>query len=917
MHAAQSSIFRRIALGAFAISLVACLGVGTVAYHQAKQGLFQGAAAELEAVASSQARAIETVVENYKDRIVIIATEVRLFQAIEPGSGGPTLGRLLRESAAVDDSIVQLTITDERGGIVTSTVSSSEVVAVEPNNSSVSDDAGVWVHGIVVSPSSAHMLGLSAPIGNGDRLYAWLDPRDLYAIVQDYTGLGDTGETMIAFRNADGNALFLTPIRFDPKAALTRSVDKTRLDVPMTQALMGNEITMAGDTVDYLGNPVIGVTRYLPTLDWGLVAKIHLSEVEQPIQMLRNWIVGITVAVLGFAAIFSLWFSRGITSPIRSMTEASQKIASGAEDLRLPVLSGDDFGRLAESVNVVLDRLQSTSEQSESHSALHEAVLQTVVDGVVTIDQAGNILTYNTACESIFGYRTEEVIGQPVTMLMPRHFAIEHDDYINNYIETGKKKIIGIGREVEGKRKSGEVFPLDLAVGSARHGNEMVFVGVLKDITDRKALEQANVRNVEVIRLLQRITAAANQADSLESVAEVVLQQICAHLRWPIGHLWKLDGEGGAASKADRLWYLADPLSFAPFREATDALQLEMIESEAGQAQVSGESVWVVDLARDLASPRRNAAETCGLHSGFAVPIDVGGKAVAILEFFTTDVLSVDKEMLRIAGQVAAQLGRVYERVRNTAILTKREYDLSRTNKHLEDFAYVASHDLKAPLRGIDNLAQWIAEDLEASMTEESLRHFDRLFGRVKRLERLVDDLLAFSRAGRIKQRMDEVDCAAIIGTHIDSLDLPASAEVVLAPDLPTFRTYRVPLETVFRNLIGNAIKHHDSPEMRIAVSWEEQDDHIVFTVTDNGPGIPKDYHERIFGLFQTLKPRDDMEASGMGLAVVRRLVEAVGGRIWVNSVPEERWTCFSFSWPRTHKDGYLQEDPDEQHQAA
>jgi PAS domain S-box-containing protein len=223
--------------------------------------------------------------------------------------------------------------------------------------------------------------------------------------------------------------------------------------------------------------------------------------------------------------------------------------------------------------------------------------------------------------------------------------------------------------------------------------------------------------------------------------------------------------------------------------------------------------------------------------------------------------------------------------------------DLKRTNKELDDFAYVASHDLRAPLRNIDNLAQWLAEDLEGTLPDDSERHLRLLRQRVQRMERLLDDLLKYSRAGRMRYDIREVDSEALVRDIVDLLDVPPAFTIDVADEMPTLQATRVPLEQVLRNLIGNAIKHHDRPDGRVEVRARTEDEHVVFAVADDGPGIAPQYQERIFGMFQTLRRRDEVEASGIGLALVQKLVEDVGGTITVDSEVGDG-TTFQFTWP-------------------
>ena len=227
--------------------------------------------------------------------------------------------------------------------------------------------------------------------------------------------------------------------------------------------------------------------------------------------------------------------------------------------------------------------------------------------------------------------------------------------------------------------------------------------------------------------------------------------------------------------------------------------------------------------------------------------------------------------------------------------------ELERSNKELDQFAYVASHDLKAPLRGIANLAQWIEEDLGDRVTGESKEHMQLLQGRVHRMEALIDGILAYSRAGRVRERPARVDVGALLQDVIELLSPPPETQVVIASEMPVIEAERVPLQQVFMNLVGNAIKYSTRRDARIEIraepEREEGGEFYRFAITDNGPGIARQYHEKIWQIFQTLAPRDKVEGTGIGLSVVRKIVEARGGRTWVESEPGHGST-FYFTWP-------------------
>jgi PAS domain S-box-containing protein len=229
--------------------------------------------------------------------------------------------------------------------------------------------------------------------------------------------------------------------------------------------------------------------------------------------------------------------------------------------------------------------------------------------------------------------------------------------------------------------------------------------------------------------------------------------------------------------------------------------------------------------------------------------------------------------------------------------------DLRRTNEELEQFAYVASHDLKAPLRGIENLVTWIEEDLEEVLTADTRTNMELLKSRVRRLESLLDDLLAYSRAGRGDIAAEPVDTKVLVEELAGLVSPPEGFRILAGEGLPTLDAPRAPLTQALQNLIGNAIKHHDRPQGgHVWVDARPSDGMVEFTVTDDGAGIPKQFRDRVFGMFQTLRPRDEVEGSGMGLAIVKKVVERQGGKIWLGEGREGRGLSVHFTWPNGTK---------------
>ena len=231
-------------------------------------------------------------------------------------------------------------------------------------------------------------------------------------------------------------------------------------------------------------------------------------------------------------------------------------------------------------------------------------------------------------------------------------------------------------------------------------------------------------------------------------------------------------------------------------------------------------------------------------------------------------------------------------------VLTDTMSQLAQRNQELDQFAYVTSHDLKAPLRAIVNLASWIEEDLGDALPQENKDQFELLKSRVHRMERLINSLLKYSRVGRTHQSYERVEVATLVKEVVDSLAPPDAFTVELTPDMPVIRAKRVCLYQVFSHLIHNAIAHHHRKNGRIQITARELDDNYEFLVADDGPGIERAYHEKIFVIFQTLRARDEFESTGMGLSLVKKIVLAEGGSVSVESTAGEG-TTFRVTWPK------------------
>lgn len=351
-----------------------------------------------------------------------------------------------------------------------------------------------------------------------------------------------------------------------------------------------------------------------------------------------------------------------------------------------------------------------------------KTVMDTVLDGLIIIDKLGTIQSFNPAAERIFGYSKNEVIGKNVKMLMPAPYKAEHDSYLSNYLESRNPKVIGKGRQVEGKKKNGSVFPMDLGVNEMHVDGNLMFVGTIKDISAQKKAESS---------------------------------------------------------------------------------------------------------------------------------------------------------------------------------LKKYIHDLKRSNQELDDFAYIASHDLKEPLRGLSNNAQFLKEDWKETLDKRAIKRIDRIIFLSQRMEQLVNDLLYFSRLANQDLAIKRVSIEKALKEVLSMMEITIAennVKVHISKKMPMVVCDSVRIKEVFRNLITNAIKYNDKKNKVIEIGAINQE---TFFVKDNGIGIPERFYTDVFRIFKRLTIEEDQtRGTGVGLTFVKKIVERHNGTIWIES-EMNKGSTFYFTLPQ------------------
>jgi PAS domain S-box-containing protein len=398
-------------------------------------------------------------------------------------------------------------------------------------------------------------------------------------------------------------------------------------------------------------------------------------------------------------------------------------------------------------------------------------------------------------------------------------------------------------------------------VVATQAGSPQRLVGVMQDITERHQAELALRASETRFRAVFEQAAVGMARLNLAGQWIQVNQKLC-----------------------DILGYRPEDLIYQPFQAITypdDHAQ----DEHYYQQMITGAQTSCQFEKRYL---RANGAPVWTLVTVSVESDDTAGPTalIAIIEDIE-ERKAAREEMLRRADELA----------HTNLVLAHTTALLERRNAELDQFAYVASHDLKAPLRAISNLADWIGEDLEGQIPPENHHQLELLRSRVQRMEALINGLLEYSRVGRRQRTLVAVDLNPLVANVVDSLAPPPTFTIEVPVDLPTIYTHKTALGQVFANLINNAIKHHHGDRGTVRVSWRQQDNWIEFAIADDGPGIAPQYHDKIFTIFQTLKARDDFESTGVGLAVVKKIVEAENGQVWLTSTLGEG-TTFYFTWP-------------------
>lgn len=393
---------------------------------------------------------------------------------------------------------------------------------------------------------------------------------------------------------------------------------------------------------------------------------------------------------------------------------------------------------------------------------------------------------------------------------------------------------------------------------------------------------------VEAMEKLVDTVQELSHARDLETVARIV--------RVAARELTDADGATFVLREEDKCYYM-DENALEPLWKGS---RFPMSICISGWAMMHASPVIINDIYKDPRIPIDVYRKTF-VKSMAMVPIRNSQPIGAIGNYWAEYHEPTEKEMaiLRALANVTSV---ALENIDLYGQLKEKITALETSNEELGRFAWAASHDLKSPLRAIDNLAHWIEEEVDGALSEKGHEYVEALHRRVRRLEKLIDDILGYAQTDwdLIQSRNDMASGQEIMNDLADMINIGSSFKLEVSNDFLNIVVERKPITRILFNLIDNAIKHHDAQvgNIRISVSTSTIPGRFVFSVTDDGPGIPKEFREKIFNMFHTIYSRDIKEGSGIGLSMVKKIVTFYGGEIWVDD-NEHKGATFSFTWPK------------------
>jgi PAS domain S-box-containing protein len=553
---------------------------------------------------------------------------------------------------------------------------------------------------------------------------------------------------------------------------------------------------------------------------------------------------------------------------------------------------------------------QRTAELSISQHELRRsenqirAIVDSAVDAIITIDLQGNVESLNSAAEQMFGYRAEEIVGQNVKMLMPEPYQSQHDGYLANYLRTGIQKIIGSGREVDGLRRDGTTFPMELSVSEVDAGDTRFFTGIVRDISARKQSEQIQAERSRLAAFAAEIGRSLVAADGLQRMLNGCAEAMVEHLDAAFARIWILnDAEEMLELCASAGMYTH--LNGAHGRVPVGKFKIGLIAEECKPHLTNA-------VVGDPRVGDQEWAQKEGMVAFAGHPLVVQGHVVGVMAMFARHPLSA--ATLDALNSVASSVAVGIERLRGEARLQESMQAAEIANRAKSQFLANMSHELRTPMNAILGYSEMLQEEAEELGQSDFVPDLKKIHTAGKHLLGLINDILDLSKieAGKMEIFAEDFDLASLLhevaSTVQPLVEQRSNTLSFKAPDdLGLMHSDQTKIRQCLFNLLSNAAKFTENGQVRLSVVRESRDerDWITFGVTDNGIGMSAEHLEKVFEAFTQAEGSTTRKygGTGLGLTITKKFCQMLGGDLSVES-EFGSGTTFSFRIPAHIENG-------------